>query len=134
MVQFRAAFGRAPFGMILRQLDIKPVEPAGRPDVKRAFADLLDGGETRKRQEETEMIWKVGIVANDRRLVACQIFRLEINALRGQYEFRLGLPRGRAFPHRFERVCDIPLCAALAVAVVGLDLAAPSGLFPRPSS
>src|SRR3546814_12918229 len=56
MVHFRAAFGRAPFGIILRQLDIKPVEPAGRPDVKRAFADLLDGGDTRKRQEETEMI------------------------------------------------------------------------------
>ena len=47
MVHVVAALGGAPIGIVLQQLDIEPVQAAGGPDVERAFADLLDGGDAR---------------------------------------------------------------------------------------
>ena len=59
MVHVVAALGRAPFGVVLQQLDIEPVQAAGRPDVEGAFADLLDGGDAGQRQEEAEMVREI---------------------------------------------------------------------------
>ena len=59
VVHVGAALGRAPFGVVLQQLDIEPVQAAGGPDVEGAFADLLDGGDPGQRQEEAEMVREV---------------------------------------------------------------------------
>ena len=48
--------GGSPFGVVLQQLDVEPVQAAGGPDVEGVFADLLDGRDAGQRQEEAEMI------------------------------------------------------------------------------
>ncbi|MCA0045329.1 hypothetical protein LA304_17635 [Celeribacter sp. ASW11-22] len=60
-----AARGGAPLGVVLEKLDVEAVEAAGGLDIKRALADLRDGGDARKGQEEAEVIGEVGIVAGD---------------------------------------------------------------------
>ena len=97
MVHVVAALGRAPFGVVLQQLDIEPVQAAGRPDVEGVFADLLDGGDAGQRQEEAEMVGKVRIGAGDR-LAARQVLGLERLAVRRQDELRLGLARSPGWP------------------------------------
>ena len=47
VVHVMAARGGAPVGVVRDQLDIEPVEAAGRADIKGAFADLLDGADAR---------------------------------------------------------------------------------------
>ena len=59
VVHVVAARGRAPVGVVLQQLDIEPVQAAGRPDVEGAFADLLDGGDAGQRQEEAEVVGEI---------------------------------------------------------------------------
>ena len=92
LVHVRSARRLHPFGIVLQQLDIKLVKPPRRPNVERAFADLLDGGDARHRQEKTEMIGEVGIEAGDGRIVAGEILRLERLAVSGEDE--LGFGRG----------------------------------------
>ena len=54
-----AARGGAPLRVIFQELDIEPVHAARGADIKRALADLLDGGYAGKRQEEPEVIGKM---------------------------------------------------------------------------
>ena len=91
VVHVVAALCRAPIGVVLQQLDIEPVQAAGGPDVEGAFADLLDGGDASQRQEEAEMVGKVGIGAGDR-LAGGQVLGLEGLAIGREDE--LGLGRG----------------------------------------
>ena len=65
VVHVRAALGRAPVGVVLQQLDVEPVQPAGGPDVERVLADLPDGGDARQRQEEAEVVREIGVGAGD---------------------------------------------------------------------
>jgi hypothetical protein len=65
VVHVMAARLGAPFGVVLQQFDIEPVQAAGRPDVEGAFADLLDGGDAGQRQEEAESGREIGIGAGD---------------------------------------------------------------------
>ena len=81
MVHVVAALGRAPFGVVLQKLDIEPVQAAGGPDVEGAFADLLDGRDAGKRQEEAEMVGEILIGAGDR-LAARQVLGLEVRRRR----------------------------------------------------
>jgi hypothetical protein len=85
-----AALGLAPFGVVLQQLDIEAVEAAGRPDVEGVFADLPDGADARQRQEEAEVVGKVLEGAGDG-VAAGQVFGLEVRAVGGEDELRLGL-------------------------------------------
>jgi hypothetical protein len=94
MVHVVAARGRAPFGVVLQQLDIEPVQPAGGPDVEGVLTDLFDGRDAGERQEEAEMVRKVCIGAGDR-LAARQILGLERLAIGRQNELRLGPGRRR---------------------------------------
>jgi hypothetical protein len=61
---------------------------ARRPDVEGAFADLLDGGDARQRQEHAEVIGEFGIGAGNR-LAAGKVFRLELLAIGGEDELGL---------------------------------------------
>jgi hypothetical protein len=106
MVHVVAARGGAPFGIVLQQLDIEPVQPAGGPDVEGAFADLLDGRDAGERQEEAEMVREVGIGAGDR-VAARQVLGLERVAVGGQNEFRFGPDRRRAGPQRGKGLGDL---------------------------
>ena len=80
MVHVVAALGGSPFGVVFQKLDIEPVQAACRPDVERAFADLLDGGDPGQRQEEAEVVREVLIGAGDR-LAARQVLGLEVRAV-----------------------------------------------------
>ncbi len=95
MIHVVAAFGLAPFGVVLQQFDVQAIEAAGGPDVEGVFADLPDGGDAGQRQEEAEVVGKVRVGAGDG-LAAGQVFGLEVRTVRGQDESRLGLGRGRA--------------------------------------
>ena len=90
------AFVRAaPVGVVLDQLDIEPVEAAGRADVKGAFADLLDGGDAGERQEEAEMVGEIGVAAGDG-FAGGDVLGLEVDAIGGEDELRLGAGGGGA--------------------------------------
>ena len=67
-----AAVGRTPVGVVFQQLDVKPIQAAGRPDVERTFTDLLDSGDASQRQEEAEVVGEIRESAGDR-LAARQI-------------------------------------------------------------
>jgi hypothetical protein len=81
-----------PLGVLAQQLDIEAVQAAGRLDIERAFADLLDGGDAGERQEEAEVIGKLGVGAGDR-AAAREILGLEGFAVGREDE--LGLLGGR---------------------------------------
>ena len=83
VVHVVAALGRAPFGVVLQQLDVEPVQAAGGPDVEGVFADLLDGGDAGQRQEEAEMVGEVGVGAGDR-FAARQVLGLEVRRRRSR--------------------------------------------------
>ena len=51
--------GASQSGFVLQQLDIEPVQPAGCLDVEGTLADLLDGRDSGKWQEKSEMIGKL---------------------------------------------------------------------------
>ena len=59
LVHLMAARGGAPVGVVPQQFDIKPVQTAGRLDVKGVLADRPNGGDTRQRQEKAEMVGEV---------------------------------------------------------------------------
>ena len=65
MVHVMAAFRFAPFRIILQQLHIQLVQAACGADVKRALADLLNGGDAREREEEAEMVREIFVLAGD---------------------------------------------------------------------
>jgi hypothetical protein len=100
-----AALDRAPFGIVLQQPDIEPVQPAGCPDIEGAFADLLDGRDAGERQEETEMVREVGIDAGDG-VAARQVLGLEGLPIRRQDELCLGPGRSRAGLQGGQRLDD----------------------------
>lgn len=88
MVHFMAAIGGAPFGVVLQQLNIKPIEATSGLDVKGALTDLLDGADPRQGQEETKVIRKVGVGAGN--CFACgQVFGFKVDAIGGKDEFGL---------------------------------------------
>ena len=89
MVHFVLAFRGAPLGVVVQQLDIEAVQPPGRLDVEGALSDLIDGRDSSKRKEETEMIGEIGVVADDD-FAARQVFGLKVLPIGGQDEFRLG--------------------------------------------
>ncbi len=81
-----AARGRAPFGIVFQKFDIKPVQAAGGADVERVFGDLPNGGDARKRQEESEMVRKILVSAGDG-FAASQILGFKVCAVGRQNEF-----------------------------------------------
>ncbi|MDR2875671.1 MAG: hypothetical protein LBV44_07065 [Methylobacillus sp.] len=118
-----AARVRAPFGVIFEQLDIEPVEAAGGADVKGVFADLPDGADAGKREEEAEMIGKVGVIAGHH-FTTGEVFGLEGVAIGGEDEFGFGLGSSRAGFERGEGLGDLAGGDGGDVDVVGLQYAA----------
>ena len=119
MVHVMAFLGAAPIGVVLDQFDVKPVEAAGRADVKGAFADLFDGGDTRERQEEAEVVGKIGVAAGDG-FAGVDILSLEVDAVGGENELCLGAGRGGAVAKGGQGRRDIARRAGRKVNVVGL--------------
>ena len=130
VVHVVAALGRAPIGVVLQKFDVEAVEAAGRPDVEGVLADLPDGGDAGQRQEEAEVVGEVLVGAGDG-LAAGQVFGLEVRAVGGEDELRLGLGGGGAVLQRLERLRDLPGVAGQDVDVVGLENAAEVGLVRR---
>src|SRR5260370_635326 len=127
MIHVRAALGRAPFRVVLQKFDVEPVQAAGGPDVEGAVADLFDGRDPGKREEETEMVWEVAIGAGDR-LAARQILGLEGVSIRCQNVFGFG-PGGRlAGLERGERLSDLAGSGDGDMDVIGLKDTAKVGL------
>lgn len=102
---------RAPIWVVFQQFHIQAVQAAGGADVKGVFADLTHRADAGQRQEETEMVGKIGKGAGHR-LSTAQIFNLEINSIGGQDELGLGLRSGRAISQRGQALCDLPRLAA----------------------
>ena len=73
----------APVRIVFDQLDIKTVKPACRTDVKGALADLFDGGDASKGQEEAEMVREVRISAGDR-FTGVDVLGLKIDTVRSK--------------------------------------------------
>jgi hypothetical protein len=90
-----------PVRVLFQQLDVETVEAAGGLDVKRILADLLDRGDARQRQEEAEVVVKVGVSAGDG-LAINKVFGLKGFAVGGEDEFGLGAAGGRTLPQRGE--------------------------------
>lgn len=105
MVHVGAALGARPFRVVLQQRHIEPVQPTGRADVERAFANLLDRGDARERQEETEVVREVGIVAGDG-FAAGQVFGLKLLPIGREDELGLVRCRLRTFAQRCERLAN----------------------------
>ena len=125
------AGGSAPVGIVLQQLDIKPVETAGRLDVKGTLADLFDGADTCKGQEEPEVIREFTVFTRDRRDIGRQVFSFKSLAIRCKNKLCLGLRGGGAGLQLSKRSCDFTLSAHFEVNVVGLKHAALVGLVGR---
>ncbi|MNM48937.1 hypothetical protein D3C81_599340 [compost metagenome] len=60
-----AAFGFGPVRVLVQQLDVQLVQAAGGTHVDGVVLDLLDSGDTGQRQQETEVVGKVRVVAGD---------------------------------------------------------------------
>ena len=127
VVHVVAALRPAPFGVVLQELDIEPVEPSCRLDVEGAFADLFDSRDARKRQEKAEVIGEVGIVADDD-FSGGQVFRLKLGAIGSQDELRLGARGCPACPQGSEGLGHRARGAGFDVDVAGLKDAAKVGL------
>ena len=91
VIHVMAAFGRAPLGIVLQKLDIKPIQAAGRPDVEGVLTDLPDGRDARKRQEEAEMVGKI-LVSAGNGFAARQVLGLKIHTVgrKDELRFRFG--------------------------------------------
>ena len=116
-----SAIGGPPVGVVLEQLDVKTVQAAGGANVKRAFADLLDGGNARQRRQEAKVIGKVRLGTGER------------FAIGGKDEPGLGTRRGRAGLEGGERGGDGARLAHGHVNIAGLQHAAEVG-FVGPAS
>ena len=110
--------------IVLQQLDIGACWPPRRPNVERTFADLLDGGDTRQRQEETEMIGKLCIFAGDRRIVAGDVLGLERLAIDGEDEFGLGRDCFRAVAQCCQSRVNLTCRTGRQMNIVALENAA----------
>ena len=64
VIHFVAAVRSLPLGTLLQKLDIESIQPTRRPDVERALSDLLDGRNSRKREEEAKVIRQVRVIAD----------------------------------------------------------------------
>ena len=131
VVHIMAARGGAPVGIILDQLDIQPVEAAGRADVKGALADLFYGADACQRQEEPEVIGEVRIGAGDG-VAGGDVLRLKVSAVGGKDEFRLGLGGCGACFEGLKGLGHLPFSTGLEVNVVGLKNPAKVGFVGRP--
>ena len=120
VVEVFAAGRRVPVGVLLQQLDVEPVEAAGGPDVEGVLADLLDRGDAGQRQEEAEVVGKVGVGAGDG-LAVDEVLGLEALAVGGQDELGLVAGGGRTLPQRGERRRHFAFRADLDVDVVALE-------------
>ena len=114
----------APFGVVLQQFDIQPVQATGGLDVKGTFADLLDGGDACERQEEAEMVVEIGIGTGDGRIVGGEVFGLERLAIGCQDEAGFALGRSGAGAQDGEGGRGLARRAGGDVEVVGLKDAA----------
>ena len=96
--------------------------------MSKAFsADLPDGGDAGKRQEEAEMVGEILVRTGDG-LAARQVLGLEIHAVGRQDELRFGFGGRGAVLQRRQRLRDLSRVACGDVNVVGLKNAAKVGL------
>jgi hypothetical protein len=98
--------GDSPFGLDFQKFDIEPVQTADRYDVKKTFADLLNGGDPRQGQEETEMVREVLKIAGGR-VADRQPIGLEVRPIGRKDESRLHLGRDLVWLQRGNCLRDL---------------------------
>ena len=84
MVHLMTAFGGAPRRVVFEQLYVEPVQAAGSADVKRVLANLFDSRNACQRQEKTEVVRELRVVA-DNRLATFQLLSLQRFAISGKH-------------------------------------------------
>ena len=96
VVHVGAVVGRAPFGVVFQEFNIKPVEAAGGADVKRVFGDLSYRRDSGQRQKEAEMVGEILVGAGDG-FAAGEVLGFEMDAVGCQNELGFGFARRGAF-------------------------------------
>ncbi len=120
VVHVMAAIRGGPILVILEQLDVEAVEPAGGFDVKRVLADLPDGSNAGQREEEAEVVGEVWVSAGDCFAID-DVFGLEGFPVRGEDEFSLLLGGGGTLPQRGKSRGHLAFTADLEVNIVPLQ-------------
>src|SRR5207248_11218095 len=114
---------RVPVGVFFEQLNVQPVESARGLDVEGVLADLFDRGDPGQRQEEAEVIVKVGIGAGNGFAIN-EVFGFEGFAIGGQDELGLLASGGGTLSQRREGRRYFAFRANLDMDVVALQHAA----------
>ena len=104
----------------VEQFDVEAVQSPSGLDVEGVLANLPDGGNASQWQEETEVIVKISVGADDRFTIG-QIFRLKGFAIGGEDELGLLAGRRRACPQRGERGGDFAFRTNLEMDIVALE-------------
>ena len=99
------------------------VEPTRRLDVKGILPDLPDRRNARQRQEKTEVIMKIGVVAGDG-LAITEVLRLKTFAVGGEDELDLVPSSSWAIPQACEGSSHLTFRANLQMDIIALEYAA----------
>ncbi|MNF97515.1 hypothetical protein D3C84_803460 [compost metagenome] len=102
VVHVGATFVLGPVRVLVQQLDVQLVQAAGGAHVDGVVLDLLDGGDAGQRQQETEVVGKVRVVAGDG-FTRDQLFGLQRLPIGGKDKLGLGFCGGRAGAQCLER-------------------------------
>lgn len=82
VIHVMATLGSSPIRVLAQQFHIELVQPPCGANVDGVVLDLLDGGDTRQRQEEAKMVGKVSVSAGDG-FAASQFFGFQRLAVSG---------------------------------------------------
>ncbi len=106
MIQVFPPLVPIPIGVVAEQFDVQPVQPSGRLDVERVFADLPNSRNSRQFQKVAEVVVEVFEFANQRRVVRIQAGRVNGLAVGGDSELCLVLGCGGAVEQLVEQIGD----------------------------
>ncbi len=95
VVHFFTSLCRIPFGVMLKQFNIQPVQPRCRLDIESIVANLLDRRDASQRQEETKVVGKLFVVADKCRALD-DVLCFDRLAIGRQNVFAFSLGRFRA--------------------------------------
>ena len=122
-----AAFPGLPFGIVLPQFNIEPVQATRRPDVEGVLSNLPNRGDASQSQKEAEVVREVLVGTGDR-LAVGHLLSFKIHTVSGKNELGLGFDGGRALPQCGQRPGHVAGVAGGDVDVVGLEYPAQVGL------
>lgn len=123
VIEIMSAIRRVPVRVFPEQLDIELVQASGGLDVESVFANLFDRGDSCQRQKKTEVIGKIGVVA-DERFAISEVFRFQSFAIGGEDELCFGARRLRAVAQCVQRFGNATIFANSEMDIIALKNAA----------